>query len=92
MDYLAPRLIEGRFLSRDMMSEATDEPENKAEKDKAQVSVFKAVEALIKGIEVPLPTGHSFQDKDGIQRERVRVRWWDAEATTYPTHGFLIKN
>jgi hypothetical protein len=58
------------------MIPATDEPENETEKDDGTPSVFKAVECLTKGIEVPLPAGHQFSDKDGIVRNRVRVRWW----------------
>ena len=58
------------------MVAATDEPENETEKDDGTPSVFKAVECLTKGIEVPLPAGHQFSDKDGIVRNRVRVRWW----------------
>lgn len=46
-------------------------------------SIFTAVEALTKGIEMELPEPHSFMDKDGIQRRHVRARWWDTEATTY---------
>ena len=37
---------------------------------------FRAVETLLKGIELPLPDGHSFHDKDGHERHNVRVRWW----------------
>jgi hypothetical protein len=86
MEYLAPRLIEGRYLSRQLMTEATDES---VEKDNAKASVFKAVEVLTKGIEAPLPEGHFFLDKDGIRRKNVRVRWWDEAATTYPTAAIL---
>ena len=89
MDHLAPLLVKGRYLNRELMIEATDEPESEAEKDTPQASVFKAVEALTKGIEVPLPAGHSFQDQDGMRRESVRVRWWDAAATTYPSAALL---
>lgn len=89
MDYLAPRLIDGRYLSIDLMIEATADPEDSAEKESAQASVFKAVEVLTKGIEITLPEGHSFQDKDGNRRQNVRVRWWDASATTYPTAAIL---
>ena len=39
-------------------------------------TVFHAVETLLKGIELPLPNGHSFFDKDGHERHNVRVRWW----------------
>ena len=89
MDYLAPRLLDGRYLSRDLMIEATEAPEDEAEPDSAEASVLKAVEALTKGIEISLPDGHSFQDKDGIRRQNVRVRWWDESAITYPASAIL---
>jgi hypothetical protein len=81
MAWLAPQLHEKRYLTRKLMVAATDEDE--AEKDTAAPSIFKAVECLTKGIEIPLPDGHQFQDKDGHTRRRVRVRWWDEKATTY---------
>lgn len=83
MQYLEPRLHARRWLTRELLAEATDEPENEAEKDNAIPSLFKAVEALTKGLEIPLPGQHSFNDKDGHSRTRVRVRWWDSNATTY---------
>lgn len=45
--------------------------------------MFAATEALTKGVEIPLPSGHSFLDKDGIKRRNVRIRWWDGDALTY---------
>ncbi len=44
---------------------------------------FIAAETLLKGIEIPLPPGHSFHDKDGHVRHNVRVRWWDPSARSY---------
>jgi hypothetical protein len=44
---------------------------------------FRAVEALTKGLEIALPPGHEFHDKDGHRRDDVRVRWWDTAADTY---------
>jgi hypothetical protein len=44
---------------------------------------FKAVEALCKGLEVDLPTGMAFKDRDGKDRRRVRVRWWEAQPITF---------
>ena len=44
---------------------------------------FRTVEALTKGLELALPDGHSFIDKYGKKRRHVRIRWWDAAATTY---------
>jgi hypothetical protein len=38
---------------------------------------FLAVENLLKGIEISLPTDHpGIIDKDGHPRKRVRVKWW----------------
>jgi hypothetical protein len=42
-----------------------------------------AVEILLKGPEQHLPEGINFRDKDGHQREEVRLRWWDRGATTF---------
>lgn len=44
---------------------------------------YLAVETLLKGIEVPLPNGMSFIDKDGNERFNTRIRWWDPSATTF---------
>lgn len=46
-------------------------------------AVFQAVEGLTKGLEVPLPNGHSFLDKDGHERRNVRVRWWDEHRSSF---------
>lgn len=89
MDWLKPHLTDANQLRPEMLEPATREPEDEAEKDNAAPSLFKAVEALTKGIEIPLPEGHSFQDKDGIERKRVRVRWWDTEAEDYPEAAML---
>jgi hypothetical protein len=89
MSWLSPQLHEGRYLTRDLMAAVTHEPENKDEKDNSTPSMFKAVEALTKGLEIPLPTGHVFQDRDGHERNRVRVRWWDENATTYRSAAML---
>ena len=44
---------------------------------------FTAIETLLKGKEIPLARGASFNDKDGNVRHNIRVRWWDRRATTY---------
>lgn len=44
---------------------------------------FRSVEGLTKGLEVRLPDGHAFEDKDGQTRRDVRIRWWEPTATTY---------
>ena len=45
--------------------------------------VYEALETLLKGKEVRLPAGQVFHDKDGHERNCIRIRWWDAGATTY---------
>lgn len=50
---------------------------------------FHAVETLLKGIEVPLPLGQSFQDKDGHVRHNVRVRWWLPGVHSYRDLGLM---
>jgi len=44
---------------------------------------YEAIETLLKGKELPLKQGMSFNDKDGNKRHQIRVRWWDQLATTY---------
>lgn len=44
---------------------------------------FEAIETLLKGKELPLPSGHHFNDKFGHPRHDIRVRWWDQSADTY---------
>ena len=89
ISWLSPRLHSGRYLTRELMVAVTDEPEDDREKDDGTPSLFKGVEAATKGIEIPLPEGRDFEDKDGHVRTRVRVRWWDEGATTYRTAAML---
>ncbi|GAA3704866.1 metallophosphoesterase [Oceanisphaera sediminis] len=44
---------------------------------------FEALETLLKGVEIPLPRGHAFFDKDRSPRRHIRSRWWNREAVTY---------
>jgi len=45
---------------------------------------FRDVEALLKGIELPLPDGHFFFDNKNFPRHAIRTRWWlPATGTTY---------
>jgi Calcineurin-like phosphoesterase len=46
-------------------------------------------EEVLKGKEVDLPKGLSFLDKDGILRDKIRIRWWlDPSDLTY--HQYCI--
>ena len=42
-----------------------------------------AVEILLKGLEIALPEGVLFADKDGHIRTNTRIRWWDDQAITF---------
>jgi hypothetical protein len=37
----------------------------------------RALETLLKGIEVPLPHPHFFEDHTGTKRHNFRARWWE---------------
>lgn len=51
----------------------------------AGTSEKDAIDKLLKGIEVALPDGHSFEDKDGHTRKHARIRWWkDPGESTWP--------
>ena len=89
MNYLRPRLAPNNLLTKELMVHASREPKHEALKDNPEPSVFKAVEALMKGIEAPLPAPHSFKDKGGHIRRRVRVTWWNREAKTFGDAALL---
>ncbi len=38
--------------------------------------LYEAVEHVLKGPEMPLPRGCSYRDKEGTEREEIRVRWF----------------
>lgn len=38
---------------------------------------YLAVETVLKGVELPMPTGHYFFDHQGNKRTEFRARWWD---------------
>jgi hypothetical protein len=45
---------------------------------------FEALETILKGMEIALPLGVEFRDKDGHVRRRTRTLWWHAkEGLTY---------
>jgi hypothetical protein len=50
---------------------------------------WEAMEGLTKGLEVPLPAGCSFQDKEGVERSEVRVAWWDPQPTDFRAYAVL---
>jgi len=39
---------------------------------------FQAIETILKGVEIRLPEGCNFKDKDENPRKEIRVRWWES--------------
>jgi hypothetical protein len=50
---------------------------------------FNAMEGVTKGMELDLPEGSSFLDPTGIERKKIRVSYWDQDATTYRKAGLV---
>ena len=44
---------------------------------------YEAAETVIKGLEIPLPSGAVFYDKDDNLRRDIRTRWWLQGQLTY---------
>lgn len=38
---------------------------------------------MCKGLEIPLPKGYIFKDKEGKTRDQIRTRWWDESVKMY---------
>lgn len=83
IDYLCNRMGPAACLSKDLVAEASRWTDEAAASRGTRMEMFDAVETLLKGVEVSLPDGVHFTDKDGHIRKQVRTRWWDASATTY---------
>lgn len=73
MAELRPQLTADLCLSRELMVAASR---------KGQMA-YRTVEGLTKGLEIELPQGYWFEDKDHHIRHNVRIRWWDQNAISY---------
>lgn len=62
-----------RVLDRDLLIEASMKG----------TPAYNAIERLLKGVEVKLPHGTTFRDKDNHERDAVRVKWWNRGGMTY---------
>ncbi len=71
IDYLQTQTTDQK-LTAQLLIDGSD-PEHKS---------FAALERVLKGVEVALPEGVSFNDKDGHPRNAVRVQWWRTDAPT----------
>ena len=56
-------------------------PELLIEASTEGTAAYHAIETLLKGVEVELPDGIQFNDKDDNPRTAVRVQWWDDQAS-----------
>jgi len=79
MERLGPSLARGRFLTAELMQQAA----------RRGTSTYQSVEVLTKGLEVPLPDGASYTDKDGHVRKETRIKWWDPTAITFRDAALL---
>jgi hypothetical protein len=73
VETLRPKLRDGARLTPGLVEAAS----------RRGGAAYEAIDVLLKGVEIPLPDGASFRDKDGHVRDAIRVRWWDPEPTTY---------
>lgn len=46
-------------------------------------ATYDALETILKGMEVTLPESASFEDKDGKQRNEIRLKWWETGPSSY---------
>ncbi|MGF1692378.1 metallophosphoesterase [Photobacterium kagoshimensis] len=51
--------------------------------------LYQLCETLLKGPEIELPEGYSFNDKNGVERRHLRVGWWKSYAETYQQIGIV---
>ena len=77
MARLAPKLLPGNKLNVALVDAAS----------RPGTLEHDAIETLLKGPEIDLPSGYGFKDPGGHTRTRVRLRWWDATAKTYRQAG-----
>lgn len=86
MDSVARDLLPGARMHEDFVDRASQGDSNSLQPDGSQGEAsleFRAVETILKGLEVRLPDGASYRDADGHERFNTRIRWWDADASTY---------
>lgn len=65
IDYLKTRLLNHQ-ITDDLLVEAADK----------NTELYDAIEVTLKGKELSLPNGESFEDSDGHKRSEIRIKWW----------------
>ncbi len=51
--------------------------------------VYEAVKPLLKGVEIKLPSGFKFTDKDNVPRRKTRFKWWHKDAQNLQELAFV---
>jgi len=67
---LAPLLNDNKCLQNEGYSQCS----------KKGSDAYSAIETLLKGPEAQLPEGVSFKDKDGHDRDKARIKWWESSS------------
>jgi len=65
-------------IEETLADRGADWPEQHPDAFDEHTPLGSALERLLKGAEHPLPDGHSFHDKDGNERNKARIRWWQS--------------
>ncbi len=92
IDYLKPRLYAGNCLGEQLFLETLRPPKDDAGQPVCGPTLYEAVNTILRGPAVDLPYGLFFLDKDGTERRKLRIRWWDCVNTTYVALGILPGN
>lgn len=82
INVLSPYLFEDARLKMDNLADLFDK----------KSPAFDAIETLLKGIEIALPAGHAFRDKDNVPRRKMRCKWWHKDAQTFQALAFVSKD
>ena len=69
INFLMTKLVNNR-LSDELIYESV----------KKGTELNEAIEQTLKGKEIKLPVGLSFKDKDGTERNEIRIKWWEDPA------------
>jgi hypothetical protein len=84
IDYLKNKLNGGNRITLEQLESATKKP-SLGEPG----LMFNAIETILKGIEVKLPEGITFEDSGKKERNDIRVKWWGNRHTTYRKTAIL---
>lgn len=79
MALLAPHVDDRNVMTEDGLHEIF----------KDGTDAYEAAEIILKGLEIELPEGVSFFDKDGVERRKTRIRWWNEGEETYRSSALV---